>query len=239
MSGAPRISVLIVTHNYARYLAQCLDSVLAQTFQDFEIILVDDGSTDETRAVAALYPRVRYVFQERAGVSRARNRALEEARGEFAAFLDADDFWPDDRLEILLPLAEKAWLQKSILFGRMDNFVQDVSLQNLPVVQAMLRNGQGPFPCLGLLPMEIFTLAGLFDPSLTYGEDSEFAIRCRFAQIRARYCDAVVLCRRLHGANLSIAVREDYKRGMMAFYTKQLRALRMKNGHDFDDHPGA
>ena len=95
----PRVSVLIPCYNAGRYLAAALDSVLAQTYRDYEIIVVDDGSGDDSAAVAARYPQVRYFYHTHSGVSVTRNLAISKACGEFLVFLDADDLWVPEKLE--------------------------------------------------------------------------------------------------------------------------------------------
>src|SRR5262245_20604446 len=87
----PLVSVIIPCYNHAHYLGEAIESVLAQTVQDFEIIVVDDGSTDSTADVAARYPRVRYVRQNNQGLSAARNTGIKHGLGRFLVFLDADD----------------------------------------------------------------------------------------------------------------------------------------------------
>jgi glycosyltransferase involved in cell wall biosynthesis len=89
----PLVSVVVPAYNAAAHLAETLDSVLAQTHRELDVIVVDDGSTDATPRVAARYPHVRYVRQDNRGVSAARNHGFRLARGEYVAFLDADDVW--------------------------------------------------------------------------------------------------------------------------------------------------
>lgn len=85
------VSVVIPCYDHAQFLAQAIESVLAQSYSNFEIIVVDDGSTDNTAEVVRRYPLVRYVYQENAGLSSARNTGLRRSRGKFLVFLDADD----------------------------------------------------------------------------------------------------------------------------------------------------
>lgn len=88
------ISAVIPTYNREKYVTNAIDSVLAQTFYNYEIIVIDDGSTDNTRKVLSSYGnKIRYFFQENKGVSAARNLGVEKAKGEWIAFLDSDDEW--------------------------------------------------------------------------------------------------------------------------------------------------
>ena len=113
------ISVIIPVYNAEPYLNRCIDSVLASAYSDFEIILVNDGSTDRSpdicRAYAENDSRVVFLSQENRGVSAARNRGLEAARGEWIVFLDSDDFITDDYLSLT---ADKAYGQQDLILFR-------------------------------------------------------------------------------------------------------------------------
>lgn len=108
-SDNPKVSIVTPTYNRAGFIAQAVDSVLAQTMPDWELLIVDDGSTDDTREVLAGYqgdPRIHYFYQPNRGQSVARNNALEKVRGDFVGFLDSDDLWCADKLERQLALFE-------------------------------------------------------------------------------------------------------------------------------------
>jgi hypothetical protein len=96
----PLISVVIPTYNRAPFVVEAIESILRQTEQDFEIIVVDDGSKDDTRQALEKYSgRIRYIYQDNAGCSAARNRGIREAGGEWLTFLDSDDLWLEKKLE--------------------------------------------------------------------------------------------------------------------------------------------
>ncbi|OPY27802.1 MAG: Glycosyltransferase AglE [Methanocella sp. PtaU1.Bin125] len=100
----PLVSVIMTSYNYGRYIAQAIESVLYQTFTDFELIVIDDGSTDDSRAIIKRYadrdPRVRYVFHgANAGIAGTNNEGIRLSAGKYIAFVDSDDLWVRDKLE--------------------------------------------------------------------------------------------------------------------------------------------
>ncbi|PUB79824.1 MAG: hypothetical protein B6D77_09750 [gamma proteobacterium symbiont of Ctena orbiculata] len=103
-----KVSVIIPTYNRAELLLKTVQSVLAQTYQDFEIIIINDGSSDNTETVIKDYsPKIRYLNQENAGLNATRNRALKLAQGEYIATLDDDDIWLDYKLALQVELLDK------------------------------------------------------------------------------------------------------------------------------------
>jgi len=104
---APEVSVVVTCYNYGKYVAGCLNSILEQSFEDFEIILVDDGSTDNSEEQIRPYlhdSRINYIKQKNGGQANAKNTGIRESSGRFIAFLDADDEWVPTKLEKQLPL---------------------------------------------------------------------------------------------------------------------------------------
>ncbi len=105
----PRVSVHIPCYNSEKYISETIKSVLAQSFGDFELIIINDGSRDRTEEIVKSFQdsRIRYLYQENRGLSAARNRAVSVSGGEFIAFLDHDDLWMPDKLEKQIAVFEK------------------------------------------------------------------------------------------------------------------------------------
>ncbi len=96
----PKVSVIIATYNRTHFVCEAIESVLNQTFPDFEIIVIDDGSIDNTKQVLEKYAsRIQYIFQENKGRAEARNTGIKNAKCEYIAFLDDDDIWLPNKLE--------------------------------------------------------------------------------------------------------------------------------------------
>jgi glycosyltransferase involved in cell wall biosynthesis len=116
----PKVSVVIPTYNRSQALRPTIESVLAQAYADWELLLVDDGSTDDTPEVARSYrdPRIRSVRQENRGHAAARNRGLELARGEYLAYLDHDDRWPQEKLQFQVAYLDEH-PEVGVVYGRL------------------------------------------------------------------------------------------------------------------------
>ena len=140
----PKVSVIIPAYNCEKYIAATIDSVLAQTFPDLELVVIDDGSTDGTKDVVQQYDaRVRYFYQKNQGVSAARNRGIAESKGDYIAFLDNDDIWFPDKLELQVPIME-ADPDVAMVFTDGEKF-NDVGVVEptfkVPLEQARLKGG--------------------------------------------------------------------------------------------------
>jgi glycosyltransferase involved in cell wall biosynthesis len=138
---SPTVSVVVSAYNYGRFLAAALQSVLAQSFQDFEVIVIDDGSDDNTPEVAASFlhdPRIRYHRTERQGVSKAKNTGIGLATAPLIAFLDADDLWLSLKLERQLALLAKN-PQLGVVYSR--KFLMDQNGNDIPYIQPVLYRG--------------------------------------------------------------------------------------------------
>jgi len=108
MSDSRLVSVVIPSYNHGEFVGTCIDSILAQTYRSLEVIVIDDGSTDDTRERMKKYgDRIRYVYHDNRGRGATRNRGIELAKGEWIAFVDADDIWRRDKLEKQMAAIEK------------------------------------------------------------------------------------------------------------------------------------
>jgi glycosyltransferase involved in cell wall biosynthesis len=204
------VTVVIGVYNGERYLSEAIESVLAQTHQNLELIVVDDGSTDRSGQIASSYDDpVRCIRQENAGMSAARNRAVPEARGEYLSFLDADDRFPRDKLRNQLAVFE-ADPELDVVYGHVTEFVSpDVD----PAVRQLLRPPEHdvawPTPNLMLVKRESFLRVGLFSTHLKVGIGMDWYARAEELGLRTAMPPILALERRLHAENNGIRQRES------------------------------
>lgn len=195
----PKVSIIVPAYNVAAYIADCLNSILAQTYPNYETIVVDDGSTDATEAaVLPFLNSVRYVKQPHWGVSAARNTGIQLASGDVVAFLDADDLWLPSHLAESLAVFRRSpdaglvhsdaylWVDGTPLVLRDDYTQHSFHFRGIPVAGGpgrtllvdVLENRRflGPISTF-VVARSIFDRVGLFDESLRYAEDLHFLVR--------------------------------------------------------------
>lgn len=176
------VSVVIPCYNQAVYLSETLDSVLEQTYQDWEIVLVNDGSPDNTEEVAKMYmekdDRIRYVYKENGGLSSARNVGIHEAKGQYILPLDSDDIIKPTYMELAMQVFEKNPSYKVVycqgmLFGKINYPWKSQKWRSYKSLLA-----RNPFFCSAFFRKSDCLAAGGYDENMRTGfEDWEFFIR--------------------------------------------------------------
>ncbi|SCZ55968.1 glycosyltransferase family 2 protein [Thiohalomonas denitrificans] len=182
----PTVSVLIPTHNMGKHIATAISSALEQTYPVAEIIVVDDGSTDDTRQVMEQFRedgRVKYFQRDHMGQGKARNLTLELATGEFVAFLDADDLWTKDKLERQMP-AFSADQEVGVVYSDVVVMDENASVQYFPKVKRYSGRITQPLFSGNFIPMSsavarrrALDAAGGFSESLNMGLDYDLWLR--------------------------------------------------------------
>ena len=191
----PLVSVVMPVYNAEPFLAEALDSAFGQDYEPVEVLVVNDGSTDRSGEIARSFPDVRYFEQENRGAGAARNLAITQARGEYVAFIDADDIVPPSKLGLQVGhleehpdtagvLGRQEWMQKPP--GAVPDQVYG-DLDGIPLLSLVIRRSV------------LLEIGEFCDPP---HEDMDMMIRLRAAGHKVEVLPEIVLHRRYHGANL-------------------------------------
>lgn len=197
------VSVLIPVYNGAKYLSECIQSVIDQTQPAAEIIVIDDGSKDATAEVAASWgSRITYRRVEHGGLPYARNHGLRFAETEFVAFVDCDDIWLPQKLEWqMAALSREA--EPAMMFGYVEQFASsDLTAEDVARLMFKTAPLAGWFSSTLLIRKRDCESAGPFDETIQIGEFIEWCARARDAGIKPVVIPEVVCRRRLHLNNL-------------------------------------
>jgi glycosyltransferase involved in cell wall biosynthesis len=196
------VSVIIPVYNGERYLAEAIESVLSQTHRPLELLVVDDGSTDGTADVARSYPEARTIHQPNRGHGAAKNAGAAAARGEFLAFLDADDVWAPDKLRLQVAYLE-ANDDVGCVLCNMANFLELGQAEPPWLGPAGLSEVPAYIPSALLVRKTVFEEVGGFDPTYRHANDIDFHLRAVEAGAGVGRVDQLLLHRRIHNSNLS------------------------------------
>jgi len=229
----PRVSCIIPVFNGERYLADTLDSVFAQTHDDVEVIVADDGSTDRSADIARARSAI-VVQQPNAGHASARNLGLSVATGEFLSFLDADDLWHPEKLaRQLARFDEKPKL--GVVFTHIENFYSPDADPAVRPDDDALRPIPGYTSVTMLARAEEFGRVGGSDVELKHGNDRDWFCRAAELGVAIEMMPDVLVRRRLHAQNRSAALSSDSR----AEYLRILKASldRRRAAGDVTEYP--
>jgi glycosyltransferase involved in cell wall biosynthesis len=183
---SPLVTVIIPTYNRSHIVTDAINSVLAQTLKNFQLIIIDDGSTDNTRNVLATYQgKVEYFYKANGGASSARNVGLRMAKGKYVAFLDSDDIWHSERLEILVNFMEHNGSYSAVFtdcesIDGDGNMIDTTRFGELfsggePSLLFFLEHMFSGFACMCI--RSVLLEVGEFDETLRTAEDIDYALR--------------------------------------------------------------
>lgn len=221
----PTVSVVIPTFNRAALVVQAVHSVQSQTVAPFEIIVVDDGSTDGTREnVTALGERIQYIYRPNGGPAAARNTGIRASTGELIAFLDADDLWVPEALEWrIAKFLEPNEPSPDIVLG----LLQRVDMANSQAIY-------GPWAarsfCTALVRRTAFERVGLLDESLKYAEDIDWFLRVREHNLPTVFVTRVLAYYRIHENSLMADTRKAKLYTLQAVKKSLARRTNPENG---------
>lgn len=209
----PLASVVIPAYNAERYLREAIESVLAQDYLPLETIVVDDGSSDGTAAIARSYPEVKLIGQDNAGPAAARNHGFAASRGEFIAFHDADDTLPPEKLSVQIGemLADPAigcvLAEQKLLIEEGAELPFWAEDSNVPTVMPPKPEELADEPDVHTMTMvvrrEVFERIGGFDEEMRAAEDFDWLLRAAEQGVEFRRLPRVLLRRRVHSASLT------------------------------------
>lgn len=211
MNKKPLVSAIIPAFNAERYIAQAIESVIAQTLDDIEIIVVNDGSTDST--LEKLIPfgdRIKVLNQENKGLGAARNSGVGISQGKFIAFLDSDDIWIEDKTEKQVEYINERE-EIDIVFGGVEVF-ETPELPSTSLSSSTFEIPQGFLASTMLIPRDVFLSVGMFTEDRRAGEFIEWYSRAFDAGYMYHVLPEIVLRRRKHDSNMTLKgdAKEDY-----------------------------
>jgi len=212
----PLVSVIIPTYNRAHFLPAAIDSVLAQDYQPYELIVVDDGSTDGTAAILQAYPQVRSIFQPNQGQSVARNKGVAASRGEFIAFLDSDDLWSPNKLtlQVRFHLSNPQFgysIAHAVTF-----YEADCPRASWPEPEMLNGPHASRIPSSLMVHRDVFERIGGFNPLFRLSEDLDWFLRAQDTGMILGILPETLLQRRIHDANISARQKETFLSSMLA-----------------------
>ena len=243
----PQISIIIPVYNAEKYLRKCIESVIAQTYKDWEAILVNDGSKDSSLAICQEYAdkeeRIRVIDKENGGVSSARNRGLAVARGEWITFMDSDDWLDDDAFQVYIETAQrtgadilKTGYRCHQLAGIDDKKIEtEITLRDKSDILSLLQKSGYEAYVWNMFVSARIAKQNHFDETISWFEDQFFCYDCLLMANRVTLVPNILYDYRLHDSGslsdmkdpfvIASSVRRDMEYKLLLFANKNKDAL--------------
>ncbi|WP_234734744.1 glycosyltransferase family 2 protein [Tellurirhabdus bombi] len=198
----PFLSVIIPVYNAERHLAAAIKSIQDQQYPALEILAIDDGSSDKSAEILRSFPEVTYTYQTNQGPAAARNRGIQQAKGEFILFLDADDYFPAGKIQQQLAYFERDPTLEAVVGKSQFIFEEDAQTDEFrfpdethQVFNVLVGSG--------IYRRSVFEKIGLFDEGLRFSEDFDWFNRIREKEVAMLLTDDITLFYRRHNTNMT------------------------------------
>lgn len=229
MQSNPLVSVIIPVYNCEKYLAQAIESVLEQDYHPLEVIIIDDGSTDQSSQIAKDFlPRVKYYFQENQGLAASLNQGVLLSQGEYLSFLDSDDLWVKSKLASQMMLFTQSTDLEAV-FSHVKQFkspeLDEESKAKISILDEVI---PGYFKGTMLIKRDAFQRIGKFDTQWKLGDFIDWYSRAKESNLKSLMQSEILMQRRIHKTNMGIKdveSRSEYARVLKAALDRRRKLM--------------
>ena len=199
----PLVSVIIPVYNGEDFLAEAIQSILNQDYSNYEIWVMDNGSTDRTREVAQSFPQVQYRYSPIPNVAMAYNQGISLSNGDYIAFLDRDDIWVPHKLTRQVQFLEQE-KEHGAVVGLQKIYLQPGYKKPHWLKQAMLETPQFAYlPSALMIRRQTFSIIGCFNPAFPFCSDTAWFFKAKYEGVKVGMIEEVLIHRRIHSENTS------------------------------------
>jgi len=226
----PFVSVIMPIHNGERFLAEAIENIKRQNYHPLEIIVIDDGSTDRTSAIADQFKEdIRYIYQEKKGSFAARNVGIKMAKGDAIAFLDVDDLWEENTLS-----KQVRYLSRNSSVDIVQGLIQEMTLdESSKHGDLVFDESSEPYQFINVgsavYRKEVFNTVGLFDETLKQSADTDWFYRAWRANVSKHVIKEVALLYRKHDRNVTLGYGDSVYFGLLRLSKKYIDSEKRAN----------
>ena len=227
----PLVSIILPLYNGKKFIESSINSVLSQSYDPFELLVIDDGSSDGGDGLVPADPRIRLFHRQNAGVAASRNFGISQAKGTYLAFIDQDDYWYPEKLQLQMQVLLNDPEPGYVVTLMHNHLVGTTQRPAWLKPELLTEDPVGLLPSTLVVRRRIFTKIGIFTENLVNASDLEWFIRARKAGVQMRIVNQVLLQRNIHEDNCSHD-NNTGKREMFSILRQKIKAGGSNNGKE-------